>query len=114
MCGKVSAYAQRGMQAAKGGIAMGHRLYAHGLGAAGAADTMWKTAKRIGNIISPHLEMYGGGKAIADGARAVGGNVDALRSQAISRHADVRDRMQDHSRALQAVRQEIPTNFIAQ
>ena len=93
---------------------MGHRLYSHGLEAAGAADTMWKTAKRIGGILAPHLEMYGGGKAIADAARAGAGGVDAMRSQAITRHADVMDRMADHSRALTAVRQEIPMNFMAQ
>ena len=93
---------------------MGHRLYSHGLEAAGAADTMWKTAKRIGGILAPHLEMYGGEKAIADAARTGAGGVDAMRSQAITRHADVMDRVADHSRALTAVRQEIPMNFMAQ
>ena len=114
MWGKVAAYAQRGMRAAKGGIALGHRLYSHGLEAAGHADTMWKTTKRIGSIVAPHLEMYGGGKAITDAARSAGGSVDAMRTQAITRHADVSDRIADHSRALAAVRQEIPQNFMQQ
>ena len=101
------------MRAAKGGIALGHRLYSQGLEAAGAADSMWKTAKRIGNIVAPHLEMYGGGgKAITDAARSGAGSLDQLRSQAITRHADVSDRIADHSRALTAVRKEIPRNFM--
>ena len=114
MWDKVSAYAHRGMAAAKGGIALGHRLYAHGLEAAGHADTMWKTAKRIGNIVAPHLEMYQGGKALTDAARSGVGSLDQLRSQVITRHADVADRIADHGRALTAVRQEIPRNFMAE
>ena len=113
MRGKVVNYAQRGMQAAKGGIALAHRAYSHGLEAAGHMDTMFKTAKRIGNIVAPHLEMYGErGKAITDAARAGAGGLDAMRSQVISRHADVSDRIADHSRALTAIRQEIPRNFM--
>ena len=112
MWGKVSAYAHRGMAAAKGGIALGHRMYSQGLEAAGHADTMWKTAKRIGNIVAPHLQMYSGGKALTDAARAGAGSLDQMRSQAITRHADVTDRIADHGRALTAVRQEIPQNFM--
>ena len=112
MFGKVSAYAQRGMKYAKGGIAMAHRVYSQGLEAAGHMDTMFKTAKRIGSIVAPHLEMYQGGKALADAARAGAGSLDQMRSQVISRHADVSDRIADQSRALTAVRQEIPRNFM--
>ena len=93
---------------------MGHRLYSHGLEATGHMGTVFKTAKRIGNIVAPHLEMYQGGKAFADAARSAGGSLDQLRSQAITRHADVSDRIADHSRALTAVRQEIPRNFMAE
>ena len=114
MFGKVSGYMQRGMRAAKGGIALAHRVYSHGLEAAGRMDTMYKQAKKIGNIVAPHLEMYGGGKALTDAARSGAAGLDQMRSQAITRHADVSDRIADHGRALTAVRQEIPRNFLGE
>ena len=114
MWGKVSSYAQQGMKYAKGGIALAHRVYSQGLEAAGHMDTMYKQVKKIGNIVAPHLEMYGGGKAITDAARSGAASLDQLRSQAITRHADVSDRIADHGRALTAVRQEIPRNFMAE
>ena len=50
--------------------------------------------------------------ALTDAARSGAASLDQMRSQAITRHADVADRIADHSRALTAVRQEIPRNFM--
>ena len=114
MWGKASDYARRGAQAAKGGIAIAQRAYHGGMKAASAVNQAWNVAQKIGGIVAPHLQMYEGGKQLTDRAQAATGQVNQMRDQAITRYADVKDRMMDHSRALQQIRAEIPSNFVNQ
>jgi hypothetical protein len=81
---------------------------------ASMANQAWNVAQRVGSILAPHLEMYGGGKQLVDKARTGAEQVNAMRDQAQTRYADVKDRMMDHSRALQQIRAEIPSNFVGQ
>ena len=114
MWGKVSSYARHANHAVKGGIALAQRAYTSGMKGAGMANQAWNAAQRIGGILAPHLERYQGGQAITDAARSGAGQVNQARDQAMTRYADVRDRMQDHSRALTQIRAEIPSNFVQQ
>ncbi len=100
------------MALAKGGIAHMHRAYHTGRKAAGAANQMWQVAQRVGSVLAPEIEKYHGGRAITDAARGASGQIDAMREQAITRYADVSDRINDHSRAMAQIRAEIPANFV--
>ena len=78
------------------------------------ANQAWNVAQRVGGILAPHMEMYSGGKQLVDRARSGAEQVNVARDQAVTRYADVKDRMMDHSRALQQIRAEIPSNFVQQ
>ena len=78
------------------------------------ANQAWNVAQKVGGILAPHLEMYGQGKQLVDQARKGAGQINVMKEQAQTRYADVADRMQDHSRALQQIRAEIPSNFVHQ
>ena len=97
----------------KGGISLAQRAYHSGMKGASMANQAWNVAQRAGAILAPHLEMYGG-KQLVDKARTGAEQVNVMRDQAQTRYADVKDRMMDHSRALQQIRAEIPSNFVGQ
>ena len=78
------------------------------------ANQAWNVAQKVGGILAPHLQQYAGGKQLVDRARTGAEQVNLMRDQAQTRYADVKDRMMDHSRALQQMRAEIPSNFVQQ
>ncbi len=106
MFGKVRSLMAQGHRAVKSGLAWAHGMYAHGLHLAGKVNDANQVGKRIAAIALPHMGRYLSG-AEHHAMRAIG-HVDASRGAAVSRFEDVQEKMRDHGRVWQQIRDRVP------
>ncbi len=106
MFGKIQSYASRAYGHMKGGLAHAQRAYSKGVHLAGELSSVWDAAKQVGRIAA----RYGDAKFGAQLSPMLEEGLhwgDALKGQAIKRHADVLDEIGDLGRMQQQIAQAV-------
>ncbi len=106
MHGKVVSAMHHGHSAIKSGLARAHGIYVRGMHIASRVSDLYNVSKRVAAIALPEIEQYAPG-AVGKGAEAFGA-LDLMRDKAGARFEDVQDRIRDHGRAFQRVRDAVP------
>ena len=104
--GKIHSLVERGHRAFKSGLARAHGIYQRGAMYASKANAAWEVGKRVAAIALPHFDKYAPGVQ-AHGESAIG-FVDRGRGAAHQRIEDVHEKIRDHGRMFQRIRERVP------
>ncbi len=99
--GKVHSAMHTGIDRIKSGLRWAGHKYQQGQHLAGRANDLYNTGKKISGIFMPELAHLGVDQAVFKGF----GAMDHMRDNAINRHQDVLNRIQDNSAVVGKMRQ---------